>query len=188
MYTKKIYLSGGNFHELQAVYEALHGVIKVCTGYINPDRQPADYESVAAGRTNAVMGICLEYNPKKIDISMLLDVLFAVTDPYSENQQGPLKGPMYGCGVYYVSSEDLPQLQLHINFMANRGTPPAVDSCGLIINDPVSDQRQRRRLFVKVERLESFTEAEEVHQNFLLKNPDTATYIDICKFKRYIGE
>ncbi|HCP95829.1 MAG TPA: peptide methionine sulfoxide reductase, partial [Anaerovibrio sp.] len=36
MYTKKIYFSGGSFHDLQAVFKELTGVIKVRCGYINP--------------------------------------------------------------------------------------------------------------------------------------------------------
>lgn len=186
MYTKKIYFSGGSFHELQAIYDGLRGIVAVKAGYINPDNNDVSYKAVEDGTVKAVMGICLEYNPKKIDISSLLDILFSVTDPYSDNQQGPLIGPMYICGVFYDSMEDLPQLQLHLNFMANRGTPPAVDGSPLTVNDPVSDQKQRRQLCVKTEPLVSFVEAEEIHQNYLKKNPDTATYIDVRKFREYI--
>lgn len=186
MYTKKLFLSGGNFHELQAVYDGLKGIMTVTTGYINPDRQPVGYDQVADGSLSAVMGICVEYNPKKMDVSSLLDILFSVADPYSPDHQGPLEGPMYGCGVYYDAAEDLPQIQLHLNFMANRGTPPAVDGCGLTVNDPVSDQKQRRKLFVKAEPLQQFVEAEAEHQNYLIKNPEISTHIDIRRFREYI--
>ena len=186
MYTKKLYLSGGNFHELQAVYDGLRGIVAVTTGYINPASQPVSYDQVADGKLAAVMGICVEYNPKKIDVSSLLDILFSVADPYSPDRQGPLEGPMYGCGVYYDTVEDLPQIQLHLNFMANRGTPPAVDGCGLTVNDPVSDQKQRRQLFVKAEVLKEFVAAGEEHQNYLAKHPGEATHIDIGRFREYI--
>ena len=186
MYTKKLYVSGGNFHELQAVYEGLPGIVAVQTGYINPASEPVSYEVVASGTVEAVMGICLEYNPKKTDISTLLDILFAVADPYSEHQQGPLIGPMYACGIYYVSAEDLPQIQLHLNFMANRGTPPAIDGSKLTVNDPVSDRKQCRRLHVKAANLEKFVSAEPEHQDYLGSHPSTETYIDVKKFKEYI--
>lgn len=187
MYTKKIYFSGGSFHELQAVFEEMSGVVKVRTGYINPDRSPVDYEGAVGGQVKTVMGICVEYNPKKIDVSSLLDILFSVTDPYSENRQGDLIGPMYTCGIYYNTPEDLPQIQLHLNFMANRTNPPAVTGSNLTINDPVSDQKQRRRLHVRSEELMLFVEAEDAHQEYLKKHPDARTQIDIKKFKEYIN-
>ena len=81
MYTKKIYFSGGSFHDLQAVFKELTGVINVRCGYINPASTPVDYESVTAGRVDVVMGICVEYNPKKTDVSYLLDIHFSVAIP-----------------------------------------------------------------------------------------------------------
>lgn len=186
MYTKKLYVSGGSFHELQAVYDELPGIVDVRAGYINPANDNVSYETVCDGTIKAVMGICLEYNPKKIDVSSLLDILFSVADPYSKAQQGPLIGPMYACGIFYSSMEDIPQIQLHLNFMANRGTLPAVDGSTLTVNDPVGDQKQRRQLHVQTEPLACFVEAEEVHQDFLKKNPNTDTYIDIKKFKECI--
>ena len=187
MYTKKIYFSGGSFHDLQSVFKELTGVINVRCGYINPASTPVDYESVTAGRVDVVMGICVEYNPKKTDVSYLLDILFSVADPYSENRQGDLIGPMFMCGVYYNTPEDLPQIQLHLNFMANRTNPPAVAGSNLTINDPVSDQKQRRKLFVKSEVIKTFVEAEETHQDYFEKNPDAPRQIDIQKFKEYIN-
>ncbi|WP_027405728.1 peptide-methionine (S)-S-oxide reductase [Anaerovibrio sp. RM50] len=186
MYTKKIYFSGGSFHDLQAVFEELPGVVTVKTGYINPESKAVDYEAVAGGNVKAVMGVCVEYNPKKTDVSYLLDILFSVTDPYSENRQGNLIGPMFMCGVYHNTPEDLPQIQLHLNFMANRTNPPAVAGSNLTINDPVSDQKQRRKLFVRSEEIKIFVEAEEPHQDYLKKNPSAITQIDIQKFKNYI--
>ncbi|ORU01374.1 Peptide methionine sulfoxide reductase MsrA / Peptide methionine sulfoxide reductase MsrB [Anaerovibrio sp. JC8] len=188
MYTKKIYFSGGSFHELQAVFEILTGVISVKAGYINPESQPVSYEAVEQGHVKAVMGICAEYNPKKIDVSSLLDILFSVTDPYSEHGQGNLIGPMFMCGVYNNTPEDLPQIQLHLNFMANKKNPPAVAGSNLTINDPVSDQKQRRKLCVRSEELHVFVEAEEEHQDYLKKNPTAPTYVDIQKFKNYISK
>ena len=92
VYTRKIYFSGGDFHELQAVFEVLPGVCNTRTGYINPAAglaAAADvYAAVAAGTIPAVMGLEITYNPKKMDLSMLMDVLFAVVNPQLPDGQG----------------------------------------------------------------------------------------------------
>lgn len=186
MYTKKFYVSGGSFHELQEIFSELPGIENTRTGYINPDGARAVFEDVACGKVKAVMGVELDYNPKKIDISTLMDILFAVTNPYSENVQGSHVGPMYRCGVYYTTEEDLPQIQLHLNFMANRGNPPAIQGSNLTVNDPLKDPRKCRRLYARAEKLVSFIPGEEEHQNFLKKNMDAATDIDVKKFRECI--
>ena len=74
VYTKKIYFSGGDFHELQEVFAHVPGVVSTCAGYINGDRDTI-YADVAAGEVKAYMGVEVTYNPKKMDISQLLDLL-----------------------------------------------------------------------------------------------------------------
>ena len=80
MYTKKIYFAGGDFHELQEVFRELPGVLSTHTGYINGDDE-ADFESVSSGQVRAHMGIEVVFNPKKTDLSQLMDVLCAVVKP-----------------------------------------------------------------------------------------------------------
>ena len=147
MYTKKIYFSGGDFHELQEVFSDVPGVLSVTTGYI---------EASNLQEESAIPGVEIEFNPKKMDLSMLMDVLFAVVDPYTQKT-----------GVYYLSGEDEPQVELHLNFIANRGKQPAVSCVGLTINDPNSNPKFARKCLARASRLKKFTAAEEEHQNYL---------------------
>ena len=163
MYTKKIYFSGGDFHELQEVFSEVPGVVSTQTGYID------------AANEVGVKGIELEFNPKKMDLSMLMDILFAVVDPYTQ-----------ATGVYYTSREDEPQIELHLNFIANRGKQPAVSCVGLTINDPNSNPKFARKCLTKAARLKNFTVAEEEHQHYLRKNPGAVTDIDLKKLKTYL--
>ena len=171
MYTKKIYFSGGNVQELQEIFNDLPGVVNVLVGkisarnvhsYVNPEMQTIeDVESVE-----------IEFNPKKMDLSMLMDVLFNVLNPYADKT----------LGVYYSSGEDEPQVELHLNFIANRGKEPVVSKACLTINDPNVD-KVVRKCFVKVGRLINFTAAPESEQNFLRKHPEIKTDIDLTKLK-----
>ena len=93
MYTKKIYFSGGDFHELQEVFQDLPGVTETKTGYINADDN-ANFNDIACGKVKGYMGIEVTFNPKKTDISKLMDVLFAVVNPYVSDGQGNARGEL----------------------------------------------------------------------------------------------
>ena len=95
MYTKRLYVSGGSFYELQAVFDHVPGVVATRTGYIDAQSEEPSYDAVKSGWIKAVMGLEIAYNPKKTDISQLLDILFAVVNPYEKDGQGAAKGPMY---------------------------------------------------------------------------------------------
>ena len=183
MYTKTIYLSGGSFYELEAVFSKIKGTEKVTTGYITAGKEVTSHEAVLRGDFPAILGIKVEYDPKKIDLSSILDVLFTVVNPYLENQAEDLKGPMYQSGVWYNSGEDEPIIDYYMNFIRNRQKTPAATEAGLTMNDPNSDKVNLRRLFAKAGRLINFSPAADEHQNFLSKHPETKTHIDFVMLK-----
>lgn len=185
MYTKNIYFSGGDFHELQAVFAALPGVTATRTGYINGEGD-FSFAEAASGRAKAYMGVEVTYNPKKMDLSKLLDMLFAVVNPYVPDGQGKARGKMYRAGVFYTDREDEPQIQLHMNFAANRGKPPAANQAGLTVNDPNSNPKLSRKFYALAEPLKSFQPAEEEHQNYLERHPEAETFIDFAKLREYV--
>ncbi len=178
MYVKKIYFAGGSFHELQEVFARVRGVVSVTAGYINAETEVPSYDDVIRGKTGAAMGIEVTFNPKKIDISMLIDILFAVVNPYIKDRQGSCEGPMYRSGVYYVSAEDAPMVEYHMNFIRNRKKVPAATGAQLTINDPNSDPAGARQCYAECMRLRSFYPAEEEHQGYLKNHPGLKTHID----------
>jgi len=185
MYTKKIYFSGGDFHELQELFAWLPGVTDTRVGYINA-ADCADYDRVARGEIKAYMGVEVVYNPKKIDLSKLMDVFFAAVNPYAPDGQGKHRGEMFRSGVFYVAAEDEPQVELHLNFIANRGKTPAANCVGLTVNDPNSDPKLARHCYSLAGELQNFQEAEPEHQHYLQKNSHEETFIDFVKLKEYL--
>ena len=177
MYTKKIYFSGGDFRELQEVFEGVPGVVKVVAGYINSEIvhrcMCVDSDT---GRVENFPGIMIEFNPKKMDLSMLMDVLFTITNPYKDKN----------VGVYYTSGEDEPQIELHLNFIANRGKQPDVSGANLTVNDPNSNPRFARKCYASAGRLKNFVEAEEDLQHYFKKHPEASADIDFVKLKTYL--
>ena len=190
VYTKNIYFSGGDFHELQAVFELLPGLASTCTGYINPAAALTGaedaYEAVASGQIPAVMGVEVTYDPKKMDLSMLMDVLFTVVDPHLPDGQGPARGRMYRAGVWYVDEEDRPQLELYMHFLANRGRATAMTTGQLTLNDPRSGQADTRPCYAQAAPLVCFEPAGEQHQHYVQKHPQQGTFIDWQRLKRYL--
>ena len=180
MYTKRIYFSGGDFHELQEVFRHVPGVVEATAGYLDAaaGNDAVSFAEVASGDIEAVMGVAVRYNPKKMDLSQLMDILFTVVNPYEKDGQGEAKGPMYQCGVFYDDPEDEPQIEYHMNFIASRGRPPAATCANLTMNDPNSNPKLGRKCYAKAKLLENFHPAEEEHQDFLARHPERKTFID----------
>ena len=171
MYTKKIYFSGGNVNELQEIFVDVPGVLSVLVGKLSA-RNVHSYVNYEPQTLEKIPAVEIEFNPKKMDLSMLMDVLFNVLNPYADKT----------LGVYYNSGEDEPQVELHLNFIANRGREPVVSKACLTINDPNID-KPVRKCFVSVGRLINFVAAPEDEQNFLRKHPEISTDIDLTKLK-----
>lgn len=170
MYTKKIYFSGGSVRELQEIFADLPGVINTSVGTLAA-RNVHSYVEPEPQTLEKIPAVEIEFNPKRMDLSMLMDVLFNVLNPYADKT----------LGVYYASGEDEPQVELHLNFIANRGREPVVSKACLTINDP--NTKIVRKCFAKVGRLTSFAAAPESEQHFLRKHPEISTDIDLTKLK-----
>lgn len=88
MFTKDLYLAGGSFHGLQEVFSRIYGVVDTQAGYANSCIKAPTKEQVADGSAEAVECVKVTYNPKKIDIGMLLNVFFTIINPYTDGIQG----------------------------------------------------------------------------------------------------
>ena len=181
---KRICLSGADMYELEEVFKERRGIISVRTGYINAAPNAA-HDDVATGTAGGRMGVEICYDPKKIDISQLLDLHFAVVTPYSIDGQGYVRGSMYRAGIFYESAEDEPQIALYLTFLAGKGRCPATGE-HLTLNDPNSSVAARRVLHATMERLTSFQPAADEHQGYLSRHPETETYIDLARLRALV--
>ena len=66
--SKTIYLSGIHFHDLQAAFEAIPGIIDSRVGYANSTVAFPKYEDVLTGNTQATMAVKLVFDDAKISI------------------------------------------------------------------------------------------------------------------------
>lgn len=150
MYTKKIYFTAENFGTLKDTFKKIPGVLKITGGKIYAKNVSSQVEPEPTEIEN-IFGAEIEFNPKKTDLSTLMDIFFENFNPYKENNSG----------VYYFSGEDEPQVELHMNFIATRGKQMVSSSAHLTINDPNSNPNLARKCYVKVGRLKNFLAEEK---------------------------
>jgi peptide methionine sulfoxide reductase msrA/msrB len=145
-----IYLAGGCFWGMEKLMQSMPGVIDVVSGYANgkADIEPT-YNKVITGATGYRETVRVVYDPEVISLDAILFAYFHVIDPTIENAQGNDRGTQYQTGVYY---------------------PDAASQ--LIVERIAEIERQRSDKFVvEIEPLERFYDAEEYHQDYLVKNP-----------------
>ncbi|MDQ0202615.1 peptide-methionine (S)-S-oxide reductase [Pectinatus haikarae] len=178
MYTKNIYFAGGSFYELQELFSRVKGVTATKTGYINSLAAYPCHKDILKGKTGAAMGIEAEYDPKKIDLSTLLDILCTVIDPYIKNGQKN----MQRSGVYYSEGEDEAVVQLYMNFIKSRHRSLPITPFSAVKSFD-SMLTATRRCYMEALPLVNFYPAEEMHQYYLRKNPSTKTFIDFMRLR-----
>ena len=145
-----IYLAGGCFWGLEHLMQSIPGVIDAQSGYANgTGEEDASYEKVCTGNTGFRETVRVEYNPEQVSLDALLMAYFYVIDPTVENQQGNDMGSQYQTGVYYTNQK-----------------------AGETVERIVQLEKSRsKRFVVEIGPLQNYYPAEEVHQDYLEKNP-----------------
>ena len=144
-----IYLAGGCFWGMQKFLQQFDGVLSTEVGYANGPTADPTYEDVCrnAGHAETVR---VEFDPKVISLTTLLEYYFMVIDPLSVNRQGEDSGIQYRTGVYYTDEAMLPEIRAVFAAQAEKAGAP---------------------LAVELAPLQNFYTAEEYHQKYLDKNP-----------------
>jgi peptide-methionine (S)-S-oxide reductase len=157
-YLQTAVLAGGCCWGLEAVFERLHGVSNVVSGFAGGNALTAHYDIVSTGTTGHAESVQITYDPAQISYATLLDVYFTVaTDPTQLNRQGPDEGLQYRSEIFYTT----PQQQR-----------VAQDKIGAL----TAAHAYNAPIVTRVEALRAFYPAEAYHQHFYDRNP-TYPYI-----------
>lgn len=97
--------AGGCFWCLEAVFERLHGVAHVESGYLGGTVPDPTYRAVCSGLTGHAEAVRLTFDPAVISFQTLLELFFAFHDPTTLNRQGPDSGTQYRSAVFTHSEE-----------------------------------------------------------------------------------
>ena len=161
----EIYFAGGCFWGVAHFFSGVGGVLSAVSGYAQGspgfEGRPS-YEEVYTDTTGFAETVRVTYRPERISLETLADLYFTIIDPLSLNRQGHDEGTRYRTGIYYSDPSDLPVLQAAFERVSARLGQP---------------------LAVELEPLRNFFEAEERHQDYLVKHPDGYCHLPSKVFK-----
>ncbi|MGC4069924.1 MAG: peptide-methionine (S)-S-oxide reductase MsrA [Polyangiaceae bacterium] len=137
--------------------ERIPGVIETRVGYAGGTTRNPTYDDVKTGRTGHAETVRVVFDPKRLSFADLLENwFFRMHDPTTPNQQGNDHGSQYRSAIFYVSD-------------AQRKTALAV------IERVQTQGRWKRPIVTQVVEAGPFTDAEEYHQDYLVKYPSGYT-------------
>lgn len=150
--------AGGCFWGVEAVFESMKGVIDVKSGYSGGTAETANYDIVSDGVTDHAEAVIVKYDPTKVTYIQLLSVFFSVVhDPTEVDRQGPDVGRQYRSAIFYANDVQKKAAEAYIK---------AIDDAKVL----------KKKVATQVVPLERFYDAEEYHQDYLVRNP-TQPYI-----------
>ena len=155
---KEIILAGGCFWGVEAYFQRLNGVIKTEVGYTDGITEDPTYKDVCSGTTNHAEACKVIYDENIITLEKILEHFFRIIDPTSLNRQGHDIGTQYRTGVYYKTNEDK---EITEKFIQNKA------------------KDYSRPIVVDIKKESKFWNAEEYHQNYLIKNPGGYCHVDM---------
>ncbi|MFM1769457.1 MAG: peptide-methionine (S)-S-oxide reductase MsrA [Verrucomicrobiota bacterium] len=94
-------LGAGCFWCVEAVFERLPGVKSVTSGYTGGRTANPTYEDICTGLTGHAEVTQVEFDPKVISFSEILDVFWQSHDPTTLNRQGADVGTQYRSAIFY---------------------------------------------------------------------------------------
>ena len=109
-----VYLGGGCFWCIEAVFNQIKGVEKVIPGYMGGKKEEANYEDVCTGNTKHAEVVKVLFDINIISFPKILEIFFYIHDPTLLNRQGNDIGSQYRSIIFYSSKN---QLKVIENFL-----------------------------------------------------------------------
>ncbi len=98
--------AGGCFWCMQYAFDRVKGVKKTVVGYTGGKQASPDYEEVSSGMTGHAESIEVQYDPKEVTYSQLLDAFWHNIDPTAVDRQFADRGTQYRTVIFYRNDEE----------------------------------------------------------------------------------
>lgn len=159
---KEIIVAGGCFWGVEEYYRRLKGIEKTEVGYVNGTKDDLTYEEVCSQKYQAIEAVKLQYDASVISLEKIMEHLFRIIDPTSLDKQGNDIGISYRVGAYYENEEDRE-----------------------VIESFVASQRKNYNdnIVFEIRPVINFVNAEEYHQEYLVKNPMGYCHVNFGKIR-----
>jgi peptide-methionine (S)-S-oxide reductase len=142
--------AAGCFWGVEQEFRKQKGVLATAVGFMGGHTKGPSYEQVCEGNTGHAETVELEYDPKVITYSKLLDIFWHLHDPTTLNRQGPDAGEQYRSAIFYFTPE---QKKLAAD------TRDAIQASGELSS----------KIVTEIVPASDFWKAEEYHQQYVEK-------------------
>jgi peptide-methionine (S)-S-oxide reductase len=149
---EKATLAGGCFWCLEAVYDELHGILDVVSGYSGGSVESPTYRQVLTGITGHAEAVQLTFDPQQISYQEILQVFFTIHDPTTLNRQGADVGTQYRSAIFYHTEEQKAAAEAVIGEL----------EAEKVWDDPI---------VTELTPFDQFYPAEDYHQEYYVNNP-----------------
>src|SRR5690554_391842 len=105
MAEKQATFGAGCFWCVEAIFDALNGVVEVGPGYAGGHIKNPAYREVCEGRTGHAEVVRIVYDDTLVSFEELLEVFWFVHDPTTLNRQGNDVGEQYRSVIFYHDEE-----------------------------------------------------------------------------------
>jgi len=150
---EKIYLGGGCFWCIEAVFQTLTGVKSIVSGYAGGEEENPTYDRVCSGKTGHAEIIAVTFDPAIVSLEKIIQLFFDSHDPTTLNRQGNDVGTQYRSIVLCLNKDQKDIVDSFIQKIQTDFTEPIVTQVVLF---------------------DVFYEAEEEHQNYFKEHPEKA--------------
>jgi len=151
-------MGGGCFWCLEAIFQRLHGVTKVVSGYAGGTTENPTYKQVCTGTTGHAEVVQIEFDPAKLPLEKLLEVFWAAHDPTTLNRQGHDEGTQYRSALYYTDEKQKQAMEA------------SKKAAQKDFHDPI---------VTEIAPLKVFYPAEKYHQDYYNQNADSNPYCSV---------
>ncbi len=161
------YFASGCFWCVEAIYESVHGVAEVISGYAGGHTDNPTYREVGSGKTGHAEAVEVYYDPSIISYETLIEVYYDSQDPTTVGQ-APDYGSAYRSIIFYKNDT-----QKALALKAKQ----SVEDSGTY-NKPV---------VTEILPFEVFYKAEDYHQDYERLNPNQpyVRSVSIPRLKRF---
>jgi peptide methionine sulfoxide reductase msrA/msrB len=147
---------------VEKLMSSIDGVTATDVGYANGNTESPSYQDVVTGQTGYAETVRVDYDPEVAPLPFLLEWFYKGIDPTSLNRQGNDVGTQYRTGIFYSDAADAPVIEASLAELQKQYDAPIV---------------------VEAEELNTYTTAEDYHQDYLEKNPGGYCHIDFKLFE-----
>ena len=149
--TETATLGGGCYWCTEAIFQMLHGVKSVASGFAGGTKDNPTYEEVCTGTTGHAEVIQVEFDPKVISYEKILETFWEAHDPTTLNRQGHDTGTQYRSIILY----------------SNEAQKRAAEK-----SKAEAQKHFREPIVTQIVPLQKFYKAKLDHQNFYRNNPN----------------